>query len=138
MAAGTTLAVFQGRVWLGRGSSGRELEWTGTGGFDDFSPSNASGALNINDADLVHQITALRTFNNYLFIMGDQSVKQIGNISLNASGTVTLFTILTLSSDVGTIYRNSCGSFNRIFMFANPTGIYAVLGSSVQKCWSAL
>lgn len=130
VTAGTTLAVFQGRVWLG---GARLLQWTGTGGFDDFSAADASGATTIGDADLTHAITALRNYNNYLFIMGDQSVKQIGNISLNAAGNETLFTILTLSSDQGTIYPRSCGSFNRVFMFANTNGIYAVFGSSVQK-----
>lgn len=128
--AGTTLAVFGGRVWLG---GNRLLQYTGTGGFDDFAAANASASLTIGDSDLTHAITALRSFNNYLYIMGDQSVKQIGAISLNAAGNVTLFTILTLSSDQGTIYTNSCASFNRLFMFANTNGIYAVFGSSVQK-----
>ena len=118
------------RVWLG---GGRLLQWTGTEGFDDFDAANASGSLDISDADLVHAITALRSYNNYLFIMGDQSVKQIGNLSLNSAGNVTLFTILTLSSDQGTIYPRSCGSFNRVFFFCNSNGVYAVLGSSVQK-----
>jgi hypothetical protein len=130
VTGGTTLAVFQGRVFLG---GNRLLQYTGTGGFDDFSAGDAAGALTIGDADLTHAITALRNYNNYLFIMGDQSVKQIGNISLNSSGNVTLFTILTLSSDQGTIYKRSCGSFNRVFMFANTNGVYAVFGSSVQK-----
>jgi hypothetical protein len=129
-AAVTTLAVFQGRVWLG---GGQQLQWTGTQGYDDFNPANASGALLITDPDLVHKITALRALNNYLFIMGDESVKQIGNISLSPSGNVTLFTILTLSSDQGTIWPLSCGSFNRVFMFANVNGVYAVFGTSVQK-----
>jgi hypothetical protein len=75
----------------------------------------------------------LRSLNNYLFIMGDQAVKQIGNISINTAGDVTLFTILTLSSDQGTIYPKSCISYNRVFMFANTNGIYGVFGSSVQK-----
>ena len=128
VTAGTTLAVFAGRVWLG---GNRLLQWTGTQGFDDFNVANAAGALTIGDVDLQHAITALRNYNNYLFIMGDQSVKQIGSISV--SGEATLFTILTLSSDQGTIYPLSCGSFNRVFMFANTNGVYAVLGSSVQK-----
>jgi hypothetical protein len=130
VTSGTTLAVFQGRVFLG---GGRLLQYTGTQGFDDFDAANAAGATVIGDADLTHAITALRNYNNYLFIMGDQSVKQIGNISLNSAGNLTLFTILTLSSDQGTIYKRSCGSFNRVFMFANTNGIYAVFGSSVQK-----
>jgi len=128
--AGTTLAVFQGRVWLG---GGRLIQYTGTQGFDDFNVANASAAFTLSDADLVHAVTALRNYNNYLFIMGDQSVKQIGNISLNGAGNLTLFTILTLSSDQGTIYPKSCISYNRLFMFANTNGIYAVYGSSVQK-----
>lgn len=133
---GSTLAIFQGRVWLG---GGQLLQWTGTGasygnvGYDDFLAADASGSLQITDADLVHAITALRSFNNYLFIMGDQSVKQIGNISLDSTGLITLFTILTLSSDQGTIFPKSCISYNRIFLFANPNGIYGVFGSTVQK-----
>lgn len=132
---GTTLAVFQGRVWLNGLANGNYnlLQYTGTLGYDDFDSANASGSLIISDADLVHAITALRNYNNYLWIMGDQSVKQIGNISLNSAGNVTLFTILTLSSDQGTIYPRSCASFNRVFMFANSNGVYAVFGSSVQK-----
>lgn len=128
--AGTTLAVFQGRVWLG---GDQLLQYTGTQGYEDFNSANAAGSLVISDADLVHAITALRAANNYLFIMGDQSVKQIGNISLNSAGSATLFTILTLSSDQGTIYPRSCIAYERIFMFANTNGIYAVFGSSVQK-----
>ena len=128
VTAGTTLAIFAGRVWLG---GGRLLQWSGVQGFDDFNVANAAGALTIGDVDLQHAITVLRNYNNYLFIMGDQSVKQIGSISV--SGEATLFTILTLSSDQGTIYPLSCGSFNRVFMFANTNGVYAVLGSSVQK-----
>lgn len=139
--AGNTLAVFQGRVWLNglNTVSGQYnlLQWTGTGatygnvGYDDFLSADASGSLILSDSDLVHAITALRSLNNYLFIMGDQSVKQIGNISV--ASEVTNFTILTLSSDQGTIYPKSCISFNRIFMFSNQQGIYGVFGSSVQK-----
>lgn len=142
LPTGTTLAIFQGRVWLGGGANGgygQLLQWTGTGssygnvGYDDFLDADASGSLLLTDADLVHAITALRSLNNYLFIMGDQSVKQIGNISLNSSGNVTEFTILTLSSDQGTVWPKSCVSFNRVFLFANVNGIYGVFGSSVQK-----
>jgi hypothetical protein len=147
---GNTLAVFQGRVWLnGLNTTSNQyniLQWTGTGatiggvipggagqGYDDFLARDASGSLIISDADLVHAITALRAANNYLFIMGDQSVKQIGNISLNSNANVTLFTIITLSSDQGTIFPQSCISFNRIFMFLDRDGVFGVFGSSVQK-----
>lgn len=123
-----TLAVAFGRVWLAQSSV---LIYTGTTGYDDFDPANASGSLTIQDADLTRNITALRNLNNYLFIFGDASVKQIGNISV--SGTITNFTITTLSSDQGTTFRDSIASYNRLVVFSNTVGVYAVFGSSVEK-----
>lgn len=130
----TTLAVFQGRVWLAAGNIGT---YTGTGadyngvGYDDFLAADAAGSFTIQDPDLVHSITALRSLNNYLFIVGDASVKQIGNISV--TGTTTSFTIVTLSSDQGTLFRDTVVSFNRLVLFANTVGVYAVFGTSVEK-----
>jgi len=129
-----TLAVFQGRVWLGNANV---ITYTGTGasyggiGYDDFKAGDASGSFTIQDADLVHNITALRGLNNYLWIFGDGSVKQIGNISV--SGSTTSFTVVTISSDQGTLYRDSIYSYNRLVIFANKVGIFAVFGSSVEK-----
>ncbi|HEX8838363.1 MAG TPA: hypothetical protein VF748_15575 [Candidatus Acidoferrum sp.] len=140
--AGTSVAVFQGRVWLNafvpNPSGGNPqltgLQWSGVNGWDDWSVANASGELILPDTDLVHQITGVRSFNNFLWIIGDQSIKQIGNISLAGSPTqITVFTILTISSDQGTTYLRSCVSFNRVFFFVNQNGVYAVFGSSVQK-----
>lgn len=140
--AGTSLAVFQGRVWINFVANGQlnGLGWSGVGSvsqgieaWNDWDPAHAAGSLILPDTDLVHQITGLRSFNNFLWIIGDQSIKQIGNISLNSTGNVTVFTILTLSSDQGTTFLRSCTSFNRVFFFANRNGIYAVFGSSVQK-----
>ena len=125
---GTTLAVFAGRVWMG---AGRVLAYTGTAGFDDVNPANAAGTSTINDADLTHAIYCLRNFNNYLFILGDNSVKQIGAITV--SGSTTLFTILTLSSDQGTTFKNTVASYNRLVLFANRVGVFAIFGASVQK-----
>jgi len=124
----TTLAVYQGRVWI---AGGRVLVWTGTAGYDDAASADAYGFTTIADADLVHQITALRALNNYLWIFGDNSVKQIGTISI--SGTSTIFSIITLASDVGTTFPLTIQSYNRLVLFANKTGVYAVLGASVEK-----
>lgn len=124
----TTLAVFQGRVFL---ASGRVLTYTGTAGYDDFNPSNASGTFTISDSDLINSITVLRSLNNYLYVIGDNSVKQIGNLTVSSS--TTFFTIVTLSSDQGTTFMNTVVSYNRLLLFANTVGVYAVFGSSVEK-----
>jgi hypothetical protein len=125
---GTTITVFAGRVWWG---NGRILNFTGTAGFDDTNPANAAGSTTITDADLVHSITAIRALNNFLYIFGDQSIKQIGSITVQSS--ITLFTILTLASDIGTSFLMTILSYNRIVLFANKNGVYGIFGATVQK-----
>lgn len=123
-----TLAIFQGRVWL---AQIRTLTYTGTLGYDDMDAANAAGETILQDADLVHEIIALRSANNYLFIMGDQSIKQIGQISV--TGTITNFNIVTLNSDQGTTFKDTIVSYNRLVMMTNRVGTYAIFGASVEK-----
>jgi hypothetical protein len=125
---GTTIDVFAGRVWWG---NGRILNFTGTQGFDDTNVANAAGATTVTDSDLAHVITAIRNRNNYLYIFGDQSVRQIGTITVSSS--ITLFTPLVLASDIGTSFPQTIASFNRIVLFANKNGVYGILGASIQK-----
>jgi hypothetical protein len=131
---GNTIDVFAGRVWwaspLANGQF-RILNFTGTAGFDDINPANAAGSTTITDRDLVHGITALRSLNNFLYIFGDQSTKQIGSIAVQSS--ITLFTILTLSSDVGTSFLLTIQSYNRTVFMANKNGVYGIFGATVQK-----
>jgi len=124
----TTLCVYAGRVWL---AGTRVLFWTGTKGFDDTATADASGSTTLTDADLVHSITALRALNNFLYIFGDASIKQIGTVTV--SGSATIFNIVTLSSDQGTPFPKAIASYNRLILFANKVGVYAVLGASVEK-----
>jgi hypothetical protein len=124
----TTLAVYAGRVWL---AGARTLTWTGTFGYDDAKAADASGSTQIADADLVHQITAVRSLNNFLYIFGDNSVKQVGTITV--SGSSTIFNIISLSSDQGCPFPRAIASYNRLVLFANKVGVYAVLGASVEK-----
>lgn len=133
---GNTIAVYGGRVWTAKR---RTINYTGTGGYDDVSPANAAGFFEITDADLVHEITALRSLNNYLYIFGDQSVKQIGALAIQQppQGTTgnptTLFQILTLASDIGCPFPMSILSYNRLVAFCNKHGVYLIYGSSIQK-----
>lgn len=123
-----TLAIFQGRVWF---AVGRVLTYTGTNGYDDMDQANAAGSTIIQDADLVHEVVALRAANNYLFLIGDQSIKQIGQISVN--GTITNFNIVTLNSDQGSTFKDTIVSYNRLVMMTNFIGTYAIFGASVEK-----
>lgn len=124
----TTLDVFQGRVWM---AAGRVINYTGTEGYDDVNEANAAGTTTLEDADVIHYITKLKAANNFLFIVGDQSVKQIGTISV--TGTLTNFTITTLTSDQGTIWPNTVKSYDRTVVFLNEVGVFGVFGASIQK-----
>ena len=130
----TTIAFAFGRVWL---ASGNTLICTGTGSsaygaaYDDFLSADGSVTTTISDADLIHTITALRYLEGYLYIIGDGSIKFIGSVTVTSG--VTNFTITPLSSDQGTIYRDTIVSFNRLVLFANDVGVYAVFGASVEK-----
>jgi hypothetical protein len=129
----TSIAVFKGRVWT---SFRRTLSYTGTNGFDDVDPANAAGFFAIADADLVHEIMCLRSLNNFLYIFGDQSVKQIGDIAVQqvqGGSPLTQFNILTLASDIGCVFPMSVLSYNRYTIFANKQGIYAAMGATVLK-----
>ena len=125
---GTSIDVFAGRVWW---INNRLLSFTGTNGYDDTNPANAAGSTTITDRDLSHNLQAVRNLNNYLYIFGDTSIRQIGSISVNAS--VTLFTTLTLASDIGTTYLMTIKSYNRLVLFANKNGVYGIFGATVQK-----
>jgi hypothetical protein len=130
---GTTITVGFGRVWY---ANARLLGFTGTGlstgeTWDDTASGDAAGTTPIDDADLSHNIAALRFLNNFLFIFGDSSIKQIGSITVSSS--VTLFTILTLASDIGTTFLYTILSYNRLVLFANKNGVYGIFGASVQK-----
>lgn len=128
--APTTVATAFGRVWM---ANARVMINTGTGsstfgqGFDDFSSADGSVTTTIADADLVHSVTALRFLEGFLYILGDNSVKFVGSISGSN------FTITPLSSDQGTSFPQSVVSFNRLVIFANITGVFAVFGASVEK-----
>jgi hypothetical protein len=131
---GNTIDVFAGRVWWASANASgqfRVLNFTGTAGFDDLNPANAAGSTTITDRDLSHSITAVRALNNFLYIFGDQSIKQIGSITVQSS--ITLFTILTLASDIGTSFLMTIQSYNRLVLFANKQGVYGIFGATVQK-----
>lgn len=125
-----SLAVYQGRVWL---VGARSLQWTGTKGYDDVSVAGAAGTQIFPDADLVHSFTAIRNLNNYLYLFGDFSVRQIGTITVSGTPPVTTFTPTTLTSDQGTIFPQSIVSYNRLVLFANTVGVWAIYGASVEK-----
>ena len=139
VAKATTIAVAFSRVWQ---ALGRTLIVTGTGSstfgesYDDFLTADASVTTTIGDADLTIGVTALRYLDGYLYVVGDNSVKFIGGITVTSG--ITNFGITPLSSDQGTTFLNTVISYNRLVILANIVGVFAVFGASVQKISDAM
>lgn len=125
---GTAIAVYAGRVWI---ANGRQVTFTGTAGYNDFSAANGSSSFSINDDTLVNNITQLYATGGYMYIFGDESVDVLSNVTI-ASG-VTNFTRLNLLTGVGTSYPESLISLQKTMVMMSSTGIYALLGSTPQK-----
>ena len=159
----TSLDVFEGAVWIsgygtpvsiggGAGTQtgtqvARILLWTGTTdqgaitniGYDNITSAGGAGFVTITDSDLVEGITALRAVEaTGLVIIGSNSVKAIASSSVSGSPPVRQFTIQPVSSNYGTVWRNSIVAFDQYVVFANPTGCYAIVGNSVGKISDAL
>jgi hypothetical protein len=143
-----SVAYWQGQVWLtgvkfgSPISTARILAYSGITSLDptnvtpisyDNFTNQGTGSNVINDADLSEGLTCVRALNNFLYIFGNSSIKQIGSKNLTGTPLITNFTITTISSDQGTTWKDSVRSFNRIVLFANQTGVLAVFGATIQK-----
>ncbi len=141
--------VWQGQVWLIGAASGqalsnaRILQWSGITSQDATNPTAISydnfanggtGSTSILDQDVTEGLTAVRNLNNFLYIFGSNSSRQIGTKTISPGPPiVTNFSITTISSDNGTPWKYSVVSYNKFVAFANPTGIYMIFGTSVEK-----
>lgn len=123
---GTAIASFSGRVWI---ASSRTVKFTDVNSYNSFA--GAGGSFTITDSTLHNTITQLITANNFLYILGDDSVDVLGNVTV--SGGVTSFTRNNVTASVGSNLPFSVFPFYRALMFANASGFYSLSGASPQK-----
>jgi len=123
---GTAIASFSGRVWI---ASSRTVKFTDVNSYNSFA--GAGGSFTISDETLHNTITQLFTANNFLYILGDDSIDVLGNVTV--TGGVTSFTRNNVTASVGTNLPFSVFAFYRSVMFANASGFYGLFGASPQK-----
>lgn len=143
-----SIDVWQGQVWLVGASpntpltGARILQWSGIQsqdlssptaiGYDNFT-NGGTGSTAILDEDLSEGLTAVKNLEGYLYLFGSNSVRQIGAKTVAGTPLLTNFTISTISSDQGTVWKYTIISFNKFVIFANQTGVFAIFGATVQK-----
>jgi len=127
-SAGTDIAVYSGRVWIG---NGRTILYSAPGAYNDFTVGNAGGSFVISDSTLHNNIIQLCSANNYLYIFGDDSINVISNVSVSSG--ITTFSNTNLTAFVGSSTPLSVQPYLRGVFFGNQAGFYLIYGAVPQK-----
>lgn len=127
------VACFASRVWV---SVNRTLVYSAPGTYNDFT-GPGSGSTIFTDSTLHSNIRGLLAANNFLYVVGLDSVNAIGDVQVNALGQ-TVFSNTNLTASVGTPFGGSAFAYYRSILFMNASGIYALSGSTPVKISDAL
>ena len=127
-SAGTTIATYSGRVWIG---NGRTLNYSAPASYSDFSGASYGGNTIITDETLLGNINQLLSANNFLYFFGDDSVNVIADVRV--SGSSTIFSNTNISASIGTNLANAIYPYYRAIWFANKSGVYALYGATPKK-----
>lgn len=129
---GESIAVFEGRVWLGHN---RTITFTAPATFNDFTVGNGAGTVVITDEAFVGNISHMISLVEQLWIFGPASVETISNVTASgiAPTVVTTFAITNVITGLGSAAANSGVGYFRAVAFMSPGGIYAISGVTPQK-----
>lgn len=140
---GDDIAVAFNRVWI---LQGRLLLFSGVDGFGGGTPvipdgvnywtvANGTGTINLTDPTIKSTITRLWSQNGYLYLIGGANINAISDVIIptGASPPTPVFTNQNIQSLIGTDQPGSVIAFDRLTMFANRYGVYALLGLSAER-----
>jgi hypothetical protein len=128
---GTSIAVFEGSVWIG---NNRTITFTAPASFSDFTVASGAGATTITDEAFIGTITFMLSSVEQLWIVGPASVNTISNVVASGSGPVVrTFAITNVVPSVGSVGPSSGAAYFRAVTFMSPGGIYAISGVTPQK-----
>lgn len=132
--SGQYITVFSGRVWV---SNGRTVLFSGPNDYTaaSWDIGNGSGSFVILDPTLKGSITRLVTANGYMYIFGPTSIDIISNVYVpaGASPPLPLFTRTNINAVCGSPFPQSVVIYERLILFYNEFGIWALSGVQVQR-----
>jgi hypothetical protein len=142
--SGTTVEVYQQRVWISNGSA-----------VDAFPPKNrtifssADSAVNFGDGGGAFQSRDsflrvgyhwLKQSNGFLYLGGDSSVNYVSGVTTSTPSStavtaqpITTFGNQNVDPQLGSPWPSSVQVFSRNIVFANSLGIFVSYGGAVQK-----
>lgn len=127
-SAGTTIAVFSGRVWIG---NSRTVVYSAPNSYTDFQGVSFGGSFVIDDPTLHSTIKQMLSANGFLYIVGQDSVNVVSDVRVSSSTTV--FSNLNLVTTVGTVWPDSVIAYYRTIWLAAKYGFYGITGATATK-----
>ena len=144
-ASGTSIASYAGRVWIATGTYPviRTILFTGPGSYNDFSTVNLGGSFIMTDETLKGSVAKLYAANNFLYIIGANSVNILSNVVVTTPiydvnskilvAATTTFSNTNLVASVGTELDNSVIAYYRSISFFTDYGIMGLSGATPEK-----
>ena len=127
-SAGTTIAVFSSRVWVG---NGRTVVFSAPNSYTDFQSASFGGSFVIQDPTLHSTIQQMLSANGFLYIVGQDSVNVVSDVRI--SGATTVFSNLNLVTTAGTTWPDSVIPYYRTVWLASKYGFYGITGATATK-----
>jgi len=136
---GNAIETYQNRAWVTTpnesGGIPSIISQSAPGNGADFDTDDGGGSTPQQDSSLRFTFTALRQTNGFLYYWGDSSVGVISNPQ--TSGGITTYNNTNVDPQKGTIWPGTVRQFNTSLgpgiMFANPQGVFLLVGGVVQK-----
>jgi hypothetical protein len=131
--SGADIQVFKNRVWM----VNHTFRYTSAAGdLANFSAGAGGVISQNNDNFLIYNLYGLAQSSGFLYEFGDSSTNAISNPTTTTSSTGTLsttFTVTNVDPQVGCIWPDTIQAFGEAIIFAQPTGVYGLYGSSIRK-----
>jgi hypothetical protein len=142
-SSGDDIAVCFGRVFI---LQGRLLVLSGADGFGGGAPvipdatnywlaANGSAAINLTDPTIRSAVTRLSAQNGYLYLLSGSGINSISGVTV-PSGAVPPTPQLdntNVQAIIGSDQPASVMPYDRLMMFANRYGVYALYGVSAER-----
>src|SRR5262252_5612524 len=135
---GSSIETYQNRAWVttpAAGSIPSYVSNSAPGNGANFSPPSGGGSTPQQDSSLRANFTALKQANGFLYAFGDSSITAISNVGAAGIGS---YSNQNVDPQIGTSWPGSVQAFSgtgnlAAIFFANPQGIFILVGGSVLK-----
>lgn len=130
--SGAAIQVFKNRVWM----VNKTFRYTSAAGdLANFSASAGGVIAQNTDNFLIYNLLGLAQSSGFLYEFGDSSTNAISNPTTTTTNNVpsTNYTVTNVDPQIGCIWPGTIQPFGEAIIFAQPTGIYGLYGSSIRK-----